>query len=270
MSQGEGGFAFDPRDPFRADACSLREPQSCSAVAAFLSLTGLQRNTLHAGGNGRFGRRDFVWHSGGTGVLRVDRSNVLGLAFDFPEPRTGTSWSFEASWTEGVHLGDFDSVSGNTEVDLYALAVAVERPTFVRFLNAERTLHLRTEWFVEYAAGWRRGFARSRALEAAGVLAVSTGYFRDRLLPSLALVYWVSNASFGVVPQVTWRFSESLSATVGLAAFAGREESRPMALAGLSPATERFGRHAYRTSVENGLSLIRERDELFLRIRYAF
>jgi hypothetical protein len=140
----------------------------------------------------------------------------------------------------------------------------------VRFLNAERTFHLRTEWFVEYAAGWRSGFARSRPLEAAGVVAASTGYLRDRLQASLALVYWVSNASFGVVPQVSWRFTESFSATLGLAGFAGREESRPMALAGLYPATERFGRHAYRTSVENGLSLIRERDEIFLRIKYTF
>ena len=33
---------------------------------------------------------------------------------------------------------------------------------------------------------------------------------------------------------------------------------------------ERFGRNAYRSSVENGLAVIRERDETFLRIKYTF
>jgi hypothetical protein len=34
--------------------------------------------------------------------------------------------------------------------------------------------------------------------------------------------------------------------------------------------SNRVGRHAYRDFVENGLSAVRDRDEMFLRIRYTF
>ena len=49
----------------------------------------------------------------------------------------------------------------------------------------------------------------------------------------------------------------------------GRYEEKPMSL--WSPAlTNRVGRGAYKSFVENGLSAIRERDEFFLKIRYTF
>jgi hypothetical protein len=34
--------------------------------------------------------------------------------------------------------------------------------------------------------------------------------------------------------------------------------------------SERFGRNAYKSFIEPGLAVVRERDELFLRIRYTF
>jgi hypothetical protein len=43
-----------------------------------------------------------------------------------------------------------------------------------------------------------------------------------------------------------------------------------MPLNGLAPVGERFGRNAYKSFVEPGLALVRERDEIFLRIRYSF
>jgi hypothetical protein len=271
---GQGGarsrFAFDALRPFRSGGCSFREPQWCSGVASFLSLTGVQRDAIRAGGNGAFGRRDFVWHSGGTGVLRVDKANVLSLSVDFPEPRTRTTWALEASWVEGVHLGDANSLSGASESDLFALAVAVERPTYVRFLNPARSFHLHAEAYVEWAEGHRRGFARAHAFEAWLALSATTGYAQDRLIPSLTVVYDLSYDSFAVVPQVTLRLREDLSATVGIAAFAGEEVARPLPLAGITPASERFGRHAYQVSTEPALAAIRERDEVFLRVRWTF
>ena len=38
----------------------------------------------------------------------------------------------------------------------------------------------------------------------------------------------------------------------------------------LSIVGQNFGRYAYTTTVENGLAIIRERDEIFLRLRYTF
>ena len=68
---------------------------------------------------------------------------------------------------------------------------------------------------------------------------------------------------------VTYRYSATFSVTFGLAAFAGREEGRPMAISPTS-LSNRTGRYAYKDLVENGLSAVRDRDEIFLRVRYTF
>jgi hypothetical protein len=262
---------FDSADPFRAGGCSFREPQWCSNVAAILRLSGTRRNDMLAGGNGTFGRRDFVWHSGGVGVLRVDKSNVLGFSMDFAEDVTKSNWGVEFTWVEGLHVGDNDERDGLADgVDLYRLTVSVDRPTFVNFMNANRTFFINTQWFFQYTDEFQKSYTGGYQWDVFGVLAISTGYFQDRLLPSLTAVYFVRNSSAAVLPQVTYRFTENFAASVGLAVFSGREQTRTMPLTGLAPASERFGRNAYDSFFEPGLSLVRERDEIFLRLRYTF
>ena len=240
-------------------------------MAAVLGLAGSRRNDVVAGGNGTFGRRDFVWHSGGVGVLRVDKSNVLGFSMDFAEDVTKSNWGVEFTWVEGLHVGDNDERDGLADgVDLYRLTISVDRPTFVNFLNANRTFFINTQWFVQYTDEFQASYSAGYEWDIFGVLSVATGYFQDRLLPSLTAVYFVRNSSAGVLPQITYRFTENFTATFGLAVFSGREQTRPMSLTGLAPTSERFGRDAFKSFFEPGLSLVRERDEIFLRLRYTF
>jgi hypothetical protein len=262
---------FDPANPFRTGGCSFRQTSFCSAVAAVLGLSGQQRNSIRAGGNGRFGRRDFVHHSGGVGVLKVDKSNVFGFSMDFAEDVTKSNWGIEFTWVEGLHVGDNDEFDGLADgVDLYRLTISVDRPTFVNFLNANRTFFINTQWFFQYADEFKASYSGGYQWDIFGVVALSTGYFQDRLIPSLTLVYFVRNNSFAVLPQVTYRFTENFQASFGIAAFAGREQERVMPINGLAPASERFGRNAYKTFIEPGLAAVRERDELYVRIRYTF
>jgi hypothetical protein len=53
--------------------------------------------------------------------------------------------------------------------------------------------------------------------------------------------------------------------------FWGREQLRDQFLHNPDPSNDTdVGRHAGKQPVENVLSLVRERDEVFLRIRYTF
>jgi hypothetical protein len=263
---------FDANDPFRKGACSFAEPQWCASVAAILGLTGQGRPSIRAGGNGRFGRRDFVYHSGGVGVLRVDKSNIFGFSMDFAEDVTKSNWGVEFTWVKDLHVGNNDELDGLTDgIDLYRLTISVDRPTFVNFLNANRTFFFNTQWFFQYTDDFQESFTGpTYQWDIFGVFAVSTGYFQDRLLPSLTFVYFVRNNSLAFLPQITYRFTENFQATFGIAAFAGREQEVVMPINGLAPVTERFGRNAYKSFVEPGLAVVRERDEIFLRIRYTF
>ena len=99
---------------------------------------------------------------------------------------------------------------------------------------------------------------------------VSTGYFQDRLLPGFTLVYDFQSQSGAALPNVTYRFTENFSATVGLAGFFGHYQTKTPGLWGTGVGGNRVGRGAYQTFVENGLSPIRERDELYFTLRYTF
>ena len=50
----------------------------------------------------------------------------------------------------------------------------------------------------------------------------------------------------------------------------GRTQLVDMPLNGIGPAASRSGPNAYKDGTDNGLSLIRDRDEIYLRVRYTF
>ena len=85
----------------------------------------------------------------------------------------------------------------------------------------------------------------------------------------MTFVYDFQSNSGAFLPKLTYRYTENFSVTFGMAFFMGRSEARRMSL-DPSSLTNRTGRHAYRDFVENGVSPVRERDEMFLRVRYTF
>jgi hypothetical protein len=260
---------FDVNDVLRTDGCSFRKPQLCSNLQSFYQVTGVRRQDMRAGGNGRFGRRDFVWAGGRELALRYQKLNVLGFSMDFAEDLTKSNWGLEFTWEDDVFEGDNDAYLGYSPVNRYNLTVSVDRPTFVNFLNANRTFFINTQWFFQYIEGYGRAFTNNGPFNVLAVLSINTGYFDDRLLPALTLVYDFGSNSAAAIPQVTYRYTSNFSATVGFAVFEGREEPRHMALYPTA-LSDRAGRGAYNDFVENGLSAVRDRDEIFMKIRYTF
>lgn len=260
---------FDPDDAFRKGACSFAQVQFCQSLSEFFIPFRSRRDSIRAGGNGRFGRRDFQWHGGTPLLLRYDKRNVLGASVDFAEDLTKTNWSLEFTWIEGLTFGDNDEESGVREADTYNLVVSVDRPTFVNFLNANRTFFINAQGFVQYVDGYRAGFQSNGPWNFLATLTITTGYFRDRLMPAATFVYDMNSNSGAFLGQVTYRFTESFSATVGAALFMGRVQAKrgPVnPVASLNP----IGRGRNNSFVENGLSVLRDRDEAFLKVRFTF
>jgi hypothetical protein len=263
---------FDPLNPVRTGPglCSFVQPQYCSSVISFFSITGAQRNSVRAGGNGQFGRRDFQWHGGGEGVLQYQKRNVLGFSTDFAEDVTKSNWGMEATWISNVRFTDNNSFAGVNTGDTFNLTVSVDRPTFINFLNPNRTFFFNSQVFFQYISNYKSGFVNNGPFNMLGTFTVQTGYFQDRLLPGVTFVYDMNSNSGAALPSITYRFTESFSATVGMNFFWGRWEYEDAPIAPLGTLGNEVGRLAYRDGVENGLSVVRERDEAFLRIRYTF
>jgi hypothetical protein len=261
---------FKISDPLRKGACSFAQPQYCGNVQAIYAIAHTTRPILRAGGNGRFGRVDSDWHVGASGVLRYEKRNVLGFSTDFAEDWTKTSWSIEATWIDDVPEQDNDQFDGLQEVDYYNLTVSIDRPTFVNFLNANRTLFINAQFFFQYISGYQHSFANNGPWNVLGTLTFQTGYFQDRLLPALTFVYDVASSSYAVLPSVQWRFTENFSAQFGLAFFAGRWEPKVAEISPLGGEPYNVNRNYDNAFYENGLSPVRDRDEIYLRIRYTF
>ena len=163
---------FDLYQVLRTDGCSFRKVQYCSIVQSLFQVTGVRRNDIVAGGNGRFGRRDFVWQGGRDLVLRYQRLNVLGFSMDFAEDVTKSNWGVEFTWENDAFEGNNDAYLGYTPVDRYNLTISVDRPTFVNFLNANRTFFINSQWFFQYVDGYGSAFTSNGPFNVLAVLAV--------------------------------------------------------------------------------------------------
>jgi len=260
---------FYPTNAYRTDGCSYVVPWKCSSVRALWSVTGVRRQSVNAGGNGRFGRRDMVWAQGGEVVLAYEKRNVLGFSMDFAEDVTKTNWGTEFTWVRNNPFSDQNKFGGVNKTDALNFTVSVDRPTFINFMNQSRTFFFNSQWFFSYVPGYHNSFTSNGPWNVFATFTTQTGYFQDRLLPGITWVYDVQSESGAALPSVTYRFTESFSATFGFALFWGRYEGKDLPLNPITPGSQ-AGAWAYRSWVENGLAVVRDRDEVYMRIRYTF
>jgi hypothetical protein len=257
-------------DGVNPTACGLWRIALCESVRSFLSTAGARRNDVRAGGANGFGRRDFVWHSSGELVVEYDKRNVLGFAFDFDESVTKSNWGVEATWINRQIFLDNDEFDGTSESGTINLTISADRPTFINFLNPGRTFFFNAQLFVQYIDDYHDNFYANGPVNVLGTLTAFTGYHQDRLMIYNTLVYDVMSQSGAILPSVVYRFTESFSATIGANVFMGRQQMIDSSINEIRPGVNRTGRNAYQDAVENGLSAVREHDEIFLQVRYTF
>jgi hypothetical protein len=118
--------------------------------------------------------------------------------------------------------------------------------------------------------GYRNSFPSNGPLNVLATLRVETGYFRDRLGPGLTLVYDFKSASGAVLPEIGYRFTENFSATFFVSWFFGQSQAVLPPLRSVSDPPFRAGKHSNSDFVDEGVSPIRDRDEVALILRYTF
>ena len=261
---------FNPQNPWGTDRCSYSTPHLCRNVKGFLAVNGVGRNDVRAGGNSRFGRRSFIWDSGAEVAIKYARRNVFGFSADFAEDVTKTNWGMEFTYIGQVPFTDNDSMTNISDSGAVNLTVSIDRPTFINFLNANRTFFMNTQWFFQYLPGHEKNFTSPGPFNTLFTFAVFTGYYQDRLLPQFVSVYDFRSKSGGFLPQLSYRFTEAFSMTFGISWFIGKDNYVTMPVTGIAPVTNRAGRRAYQNGNEQLLNLIKRRDEAFLRLRWTF
>jgi hypothetical protein len=250
--------------------CDPSNPFSCELVRGIFGVAGLKRPEVRAGGNGDFGRRDFIWSGGAEVQLRYQKRNVLGFAADFAEDRTKTNWSIEATWVPNQAYGIGSEPKGWGLRDTFNLTVSVDRATFINFLNPNRTFffngQLFVRWIDDYVDDDFQGVHGPFA--ALWTISAFTGYHQDRLLPGVTWVHDGFSNSGGLIGQISYRFTENFSVTFGTAAFYGKPDELQLPI---RPLLVQNQGESYKSNTRyDGLTPLAERDEFFLLVRYTF
>ncbi|RIL00798.1 MAG: hypothetical protein DCC71_18640 [Proteobacteria bacterium] len=160
-------------------ACRVEDAFTCAFVRGVFAIAGSRRPEVRAGGNGDFGRRDFIWSSGSEVELRYLKRNVLGFATDFAHDGTGTNWSIEATWIAGQPYGIQSEPRGWGRRDTYNLTLSVDRPTFINFLNSSRTFFFNSQVFLRWIDDYVKDDAMSvhGPWSVLGTFTILTGYY---------------------------------------------------------------------------------------------
>ncbi len=259
------------------DGLPPRSPTFCSDLVGLLSATGFTLPTKRAGGDGTYGRRDFIWHGGRQVALSYQKNNVLGFALDFAEDRTKTSWGIEFTWTADKLFNDTLEFSGLHESDDFVMSVSVDRPTFFNFLNPNRTFFLNFQFFVRYLSDFNGSSSGKDGMfgvangefSGLGVFTFFTGYFQDRLMPRASFVLDPTNNNGAVLGQLLYRWNESFSTTLKVNHFfghtvQGQERTFPIALLRTPDQTSES------STLTRLFNPVRNRDSLLMIIRWTY
>jgi hypothetical protein len=190
---------------------------------------------------------------------------------DFPEDLTRTNWSIEGSYVPDKLFSNTREEDGLSEGDEWVLSLSVTRSNFIRFVNPTSPFlfNLQTffRWLPDHEGNGREGtVTQSRSVAALSTFFIATGYFQNRLTPSLSFVHDWESASGAIFASMGYRFTNNLVGSVSLRTFYARpthvDQGLTQALLGNNP--------TYTGDGFNGLSSFRQRDEIAIRVRYSF
>ncbi|HTO53719.1 MAG TPA: hypothetical protein VMR50_10050 [Myxococcota bacterium] len=253
-----------------------RSPVFCRSVAGILGATTQTLPVKKAGGDGRFGRRDFLWQGGREVDLRYQKRNVFGFGLDFAEDVSKTSWGIEFSWMARKLLPNSTTYSGLSQSDEMVLSVSVDRPTFFNFLNPNRSFFLNFQAFVRYLPNFQGGSRNNDGnfAYAAGpfstqmVLTFFTGYFQDRLAPRVSLVYWPMETQYAALTGLSYRWNDAFSTSIGYTSFFGHVHNQQGAY---FPIAQYGSIEQYSGAVlGRGDAPVLNRDQMEVRFRYTW
>src|SRR5262249_49360716 len=185
------------------------------------------------------------------------------LSSDFAEDHTKTNWGVEFTYIGKEPFQDNASLVGTSQSSTLNMTVSVDRPTFINFLNPNRTFFFNTQWFFNYLMNYHNSYNFDGPFNVLFTFAVFTGYFQDRVQPQLVTVFDFKSQSGGVLPSFQYRFTDSFSVTIGMFYFFGHTELKDMPVRDFAPAANRSGANAYENGVDNILAVIRQRDDVF-------
>jgi hypothetical protein len=154
-------------------------------------------------------------------VLRYPRIWTLGGSADYQIGEWDTVLRVEAAYDFDRAINNTARLDGSDHSDVFMAAVGIDRPTYFRFLNPDRTALLSFQTFVEHVMDYDDGNGAGDGMVVYENQFITTflheHYWRnDSLVLRNFLAYDWNADAFILGPSFKWVINQNLSARIGL------------------------------------------------------
>jgi len=162
-------------------------------------------------------------------VLRYPRVWTLGASLDYQIPASDTILRMELAYDLQRAFNNTTKNDGVDESDVFLAAIGIDRPTYFRFLNPDRTALLSFQTFVEHVIDYDGGGSEGDGMVAYETNIITTflneHYWRnDSLVLRNFIAYdWMANALI-IGPSFKWVIGQHLTANIGVNFLLGGRE----------------------------------------------
>lgn len=151
------------------------------------------------------------------------RIYLVGGSADFYVDKVKSAFRVEFAWTDGEEFADTSKQRLFSESDVIRWVVGWDRPTYIRFLNPNRTFLLSAQIFGQHLLDYERftspdgtggkiGFADWQH-NFIGTLLFQGFYMNDRVQPRFIQAYDVRAKAYVMSPGVDWLVNDSWRVT---------------------------------------------------------
>ena len=272
MDEAPGSAKFKQKFP---NGLPPRSPVFCKSIAGILGGTTQTLPVRKAGGDGHYGRRDFLWQGGREASLGYQKKNVFGFGLDFAEDVTKTSWGVEFSWTARRQFPNSLTYSGLSQSDLLVLSVSVDRPTFFNFINPNRSFFMNLQMFLAYMPHYQGGSlhqdgnygVQRNQFSGNMVFTFFTGYFQDRLAPRVSVLYAPLESQGAVITGLSYRWNDAFITSLGYSNFFGHVYNQQ---GSYFPIAQYGSLETMQGATFRGVAPVINRDQAEVRFRYTW
>ncbi len=234
-----------------------------------------------------------IFWTGGAGVFSVlggqtdiqyKRSNTTGMSFDYFESYTGTVLRVESSITLDELVNNTRKANWVDESDVMRWSIGIDRPTWIKWLNKDRTFFLSSQlfdtWYIDHEGDKHTGFYTDEHNFIATFFFIAN-YMRDRVTPLGFAVWEEASNSWVFGFNTEWKIDNHWSIKGGLHTIFGgnenfRHDSGPFSTfvvpiqGGVGSGNDTFAQHSVFGAAHEGVGALRDNDEVFFQLKYQF
>ena len=230
---------------------------------------------------------------GGPTSIRYAQSHTTGMAIDYFEPWSGLVFRIESSITLDQLVNNTREADWLDESDVMQWSIGIDRPTFIPWLNKDRTFFLSMQlfdtWFIDHDGDKNTGFLNDEH-NFIWTFFFLGNYWRDTLKPVGFIVWEEAANSWTAGLNLEWLLDNHWSIKGGLHTIWGGDnnythDAGPYTSfingTGDNAGGSRVGTYGAGTGAypyqnaplgvaHEGIGALRDNDELFFQLKYQF